>query len=157
MQKLILKSSQRDKAGNETVKNVVLINKEVSEITSVNISSADKPIENGRLTLGEGESAVLRVFGLLQTVKKIDITDMDAMSLEIIGGTSAELDGTKVISGLSGQTLIRAGFALGGNDFLYDGIVVETADKRLIYSALEDVIAGSKTNNKQRIYGRKLE
>lgn len=142
--KINLEIIARDKAGNETVKNVVLINKEVSEITSVNISSADKPIENGRLTLGEGESAVLRVFGLLQNGEKIDITDMDAMSLEIIGGTSAELDGTKVISGLSGQTLIRAGFALGGNDFLYDGIVVETADKRLIYSALEDVIAEAK-------------
>lgn len=142
--KIDLEIAAKDKAGNETVKKLSLTNKNVSDITSISISGTDRLIADGKLALGEGESAQLRVFGLLQNGEKIDITDMDATLLEITSGTSAELEGTKVTAGFVGQTLVRAGFALGGNEFLYDGVVVETTEKSLIYSALEEIIAEAK-------------
>lgn len=33
---------------------------------------------------------------------------MEATSLEVVGGTSAALEGTKISAGLAGQTMLRA-------------------------------------------------
>ena len=142
--KINLEIIARDKAGNETLKFLTLTNKAVSEISAISVQSSDKPVSDGKIVLGEGESTYLKVYGLLQNGDKIDVTDMNATSLEIMGGTSAGVDGTKVTSGFAGQTLIRAGFALGGGEYLYDGMVIETTDKTLIYSALEETLSEAK-------------
>ena len=142
--KINLEIIARDSYGNETVKRLLLTNKNLSKISSISILSNDKNITDGKLTLDEGESTELKVFGITDSGEKIDVTETEGTSLVIKGGTSAELDGTKVTAGFIGQTLVCADFALGGNDFLYDGIVIETADKALIYSALEEVLAEAK-------------
>ena len=142
--KINLEIIARDKAGNETLKFLTLTNKAVSEISAISVQSSDKPVSDGKIVLGEGESTYLKVYGLLQNGDKIDVTDMNATSLEIMGGTSAGVDGTKVTSGFAGQTLIRAGFALGGGEYLYDGMVIGTTDKTLIYSALEETLSEAK-------------
>ena len=142
--KINLEITAKDNVGNKTVKNVDLTNKAVAEITEISITPADKPVSGGKLTLGEGESAALRVLGTTKSGDKIDVTDMNAVTLEVIGGTSAVLDGAKVTSGFAGQTMIRAGFALGGDEYIYDGIVIETLDNALIYTALEEVLAEAK-------------
>ncbi len=142
--KMNLEVLAKDAAGNETVKNVVLINKNVSDIVSVQIMSDDKPIADGTLTLAEGESAKLRVLGTLESGDSVDITDLSATSLAVIGGVSAKLDGATVTAALAGKTLVRAGFALGGDEFLYDGVVVDTVDRMLVYTALDAAIAEAK-------------
>ena len=138
--KIRLEIIAKDSIGNETVKNLVLTNEKISEITSIGISGTDKPITNGKLALSEGENTTIKVFGKTVNGETIDITDIGATSLEVTGGTSAELEGAKITAGLAGQTMIRAGFALGGNDFLYDGIVIDVKDTELIYSALESAV-----------------
>ena len=127
----------RDKAGNETVKTISLLNQKISEITS------NKPITDGKLALAEGENAEIGVFGISGS-EKIDITELKSTSIEIAGGTAASLSGTTVTAGLAGQSLIRAAFALGGNEALTDGIVVETTDKSLNYEDLKKIIAEAK-------------
>lgn len=142
--KINLEIIARDDFGNETVKRLLLTNKKLSEISSISILSDGKTVTDGKLALDEGESTELKVFGITDSGEKIDVTDAAATSLEIKGGSSAGLDGTKVTAGFIGQTLVCAAFALGGNDFLYDGVIIETADKTLIYSALEEVLAEAK-------------
>ena len=66
----------------------------------------------------KNESANLKITGILENGKTLDITDAHGTALEISGGTSAALDGTKVTALLAGQTLIKASFSLGGNEFL---------------------------------------
>lgn len=133
----------RDQAGNETTKTLTLINRKITEITSISISS-DKEIEKGKLTLAEGESAELRVLGMAGN-ERIDITDLSATSLEVMSGRAASFDGKNVTADFAGQMLIRAGFALGGNDSLYDGLVVEVSDdETLDYSKLEERIEKAK-------------
>ena len=133
----------RDKAGNETVKTISLLNRKISEITSIEVFSSDKPITDGKLALSEGENAEIGVFGISGS-EKIDITELKSTSIEIAGGTAASLSGTTVTAGLAGQSLIRAAFALGGNEALTDGIVVETTDKSLNYEDLKKIIAEAK-------------
>lgn len=142
--KINLEIVAKDACGNETVKRLDLTNKNISEITSISILSEDKAITEGKLELDEGESAILKVMGTTSGGENIDVTEMSGTSLEVTGGTASELDGTKITAVSNGQTLVRAGFALGGNEFLYDGVVIETADKALIYSALEEVLAEAK-------------
>lgn len=139
--KIKLDITAKDSAGNETVKNLVLTNEKISEIISIGISSTDKPITDGKLTLSEGENATVKVLGKTASGETIDITDMEATSLEVVGGTSAALEGTKISAGLAGQTMLRAKISLGGNDSLYDGIVVDVKDTGLIYTALESAVA----------------
>lgn len=139
--KINLEITAKDKHGNSAVKNIVLTNKKLSEITSVRIESTDRELSGGKLALGENEMANLKVTGILENGKTLDITDAHGTALEISGGTSAALDGTKVTALLAGQTLIKASFSLGGNEFLYDGAVIEVTDKALIYSALDEAIA----------------
>lgn len=139
-----LEITAKDSSGNETVKQLILTNQKLSEISAVSISSPDGTIENGRLTLGEGESANLRVTGITKGGERFDVTELPGVSLEITGGTSAELDGTKVTAGFAGQSLVRAGFGIGGDEYLYDGLVIAVADRALIYSALEEAIADAK-------------
>ena len=133
-----------DKSGNETVKNITLTNKNISKITSIGIEGADKEISGGKMILSENETAYLKVYGMLSDGEKIDITDMPGTAIDTIGNSAAVLDGAKVAASFAGQTLVRASFALGGNEFLYDGIVIETKENGLIYSALEDVLAEAK-------------
>ncbi len=139
--KINLEIIAKDSAGNETVKRIVLKNKNLSKITSISILSEDKPVKDGKIILNEGESASLKVFGVLENKEKIDITDEIGTAFKINGGTSSELNGSVVTAKNIGQSLICASFALGGNNFLYDGVVIETSDNTLIYSVLEDVIA----------------
>lgn len=147
--KINLEISAKDADGNETIKKLVLTNKKLSEINSINISSIDKMLENGKLALGEGESTELKIFGTLKSGEKIDITNASNTSLEVLGGTCASLEGSKVTAGFAGKALISASFALGGNDFLSDGIVIDVSDKALIYTALEEAIAeAEQTENK---------
>ena len=101
---------------------------------------SDTPIENGRILLGENESANLKVFGILPDGGKTDITNLMQTTLDITSGTSTELDGAKITAKSAGQTLIRAKFGLGGNEFLYDGVVADVTDKALIYTALDELI-----------------
>lgn len=133
----------RDKAGNETVKTISLLNQKIPEITSIEISASDKTVTDGRLTLAEGESAKLSVLGISGS-EKIDITELSATSLEITGGTAASLSEATVTAGLAGQTLIRAAFAIGGSEALTDGIVVETTDNAINYEDLKKIIAEAK-------------
>ena len=128
-----------DLSGNKTVKNITLTNKNISFVRSVKIES-DVPIENGRISLGENESANLKIFGILPDGGKMDITNLMQTTLDIASGTSAELADAKITAKSAGQALIRAKFDLGGNEFLYDGVVADVTDKALIYTALDELI-----------------
>ena len=143
-----LEISASDKSGNQTVKNVALTNEKLSEITKINVESTDKEIKNGKLTLPERESAQLKVTGTLKNGEKIDITDAKATTLDITGGTSVTLDGAGITAQYAGQALVKASFALGGNDSLYDGIVIETTESSLDFSALDDIIAEAQAKDK---------
>ncbi len=127
--KISLEIIAKDSSGNETSKKLLLTNKSLSEITSVSVLSDGREITSGKLTLNAGESTELKVLGTTENGDKIDITDMPGTALEIAGGSAAELDGTKITAVSDGQTLVRAGFSLGGNEALYDGIIVEAAEK----------------------------
>lgn len=147
--KINLEITAKDSVGNKTVKNLTLTNKSVSLISAISVLSDDKTAENGKIVLCEGESTYLRVFGLLPNNDKIDVTDMNAAKLEIAGGTSAGIDGTKVTAAFAGQTMIRAVFDIGGGEYLYDGVIIDSIDNTLNYSALKEVIdqANQITNN----------
>ena len=134
----------RDSDGNETIKSVVLTNKKVSEITSISIDCGDKIITDGKLSLSEGESAELKIFGNTANGERLDITDMSGTLLEVTDGTSARIDGTKITAGFSGQTLVHAAFDLGGNESLDDGIVVEVSDTALIFDSLDEALREAK-------------
>ncbi|NMA94047.1 MAG: hypothetical protein GX975_05240, partial [Clostridiales bacterium] len=137
--KVELQIIARDEAGNETVVDLMLMNKKISKITSISIASADREIDGGRLMLAEGESTQLRVYGMAGS-EKIDISDLPATSLEVMNGIAVTLSGSKVSASSSGQTLISAAFDLGGNDALYDGIVVQVSDETLVYDELDELI-----------------
>lgn len=133
-----------DDVGNETVKSLTLMNSKYADITSVYVSDTDERPEGGKITLGEGETAKLQVFGVLESGETLDVTDMTGTTLEVAGGTAAALDGANVTAGFAGQTMIRAGFSLGGDEYLYDGVVIEVTDKALIYTALDEALAEAK-------------
>ncbi len=139
-----IRITAKDSAGNETVKEITLINKKLSEITSIAVLSGDKEIKDGRLLLGEGESAVLKVVGTTGKGEKIDVTEMEGTTLKVAGG-SAKLDGAAINAGYAGESLVSAKFDLGGNDSLSDGLVISVADKGLDYAALDSVIAEAKS------------
>lgn len=141
---VVLEIIAKDAAENETVKRVTLSNKKISDISEIALSCDDREIADGRLTLGEGETAHLSVVGATERGEKIDITDLPGTMLEIVSGTSATLDGAAVTAGFAGQSMIRAEFSLGGNDYLYDGVVIATVDNMLIFTALDEVIAEAK-------------
>lgn len=134
----------RDSDGNETIKSVVLTNKKVSEITSISIDCGDKIITDGKLSLSEGESAELKIFGNTANGERLDITDMSGTLLEVTDGTSARIDGTKITAGFSGQALVHAALDLGGNESLDDGIVVEVSDTALIFDSLDEALREAK-------------
>lgn len=140
--KVNLQVIAKDKEGNETSVRMTLVNKKITKITSISIEATNKQLTAGKLSLGEGESDKLRVFGMAGS-EKIDISDLPATSLEIMSGNSVKMDGVNVSASSSGQSLVCATFALGGNDALYDGIVVEVG-AGLIYDALQELIAEAK-------------
>ncbi|UKI37416.1 MAG: hypothetical protein L6V93_04560 [Clostridiales bacterium] len=87
-------------------------------------------MKNGRISLGENESANLKVFGILPDGGKTDITNLRQTKLDITSGTSTELDGAKITAKSAGQTLIRAKFGLGGNEFFYMTALLRTSPTR---------------------------
>lgn len=141
---VVLEICAKDTAGNETVKRTVLSNKKVSDINEISVFSEDKTVTDGKLTLDESEMVRLMVCGTTENGEVLDITNLPGTVLEVVSGTSAALDGTLVTAGFAGQTLVRAEFALGGNEYLYDGVVIATVDNTLIFSALDEVIAEAK-------------
>ncbi len=142
--KINLEINACDASGNKTVKNILLTNKKLSEINSIFISNTEDEPADGKIILAEGESAELKVFGTTPDGSRTDITGMTGVTVKAAGGSSAELDGTKVTGKFGGQTLISAELDLGGNDSLYDGVVIETADKPLNFSALKQIIEEAK-------------
>lgn len=133
----------RDAAGNEVFKTLTLLNRKLSEIKSISIECPDKPVIKGKLTLAEGETAHLKVYGMTDN-EKIDITDLPGITLKVMSGTAVSMDRATVTAGLVGQSLIYAKFALGGIDALYDGIVVEVSDEALVFTGLQELLAEAK-------------
>lgn len=147
--KINMEITATDKAGNETVKNILLWNNNLSKIKSIYISNTEEKPIDGKIVLDEGNTAELKVYGVLENGKKMDITQNQGVSLDVQGGTSAKLDGTNVTADFVGRTFVSARFDLGGNDALHDGVVIETADKTLIYSALEETLAAAEKMQKE--------
>lgn len=122
-----------DDVGNETVKSLTLMNSKYADITSVYVSDTDERPEDGKITLSEGETVKLQVFGVLESGETLDITGMSGTTLEIAGGTAAALDGANVTAGFAGQSLIRAA----------EGVTQSNIDSAA--TAIANAIAGLKT------------
>lgn len=147
MASITLEITAADPAENTTSKRIELTNSALADVCEIAITKGNTPVTDGEIHLDQGESAQLKLMGLLPEGKSLDITDSPGAEISVFGGSSASLNGTVVTAETGGRTLVTASYDLGGGRTLNDGIVVVTNDQ-ILFDALDQAIANGKSIRK---------